>query len=102
VEIGRGSSPRTLHPGSKPERDEIVIVVPMNNLMTPTTTTTTTTTAATSTSAASPVVRDSEFFGLVADIALGVDAWNRRAVEWARFADRLRSHGAAITIGAPA
>jgi hypothetical protein len=48
-----------------------------------------------------PSIYDETFFQLVGDLDTPVDAFQRRALEWARFADRLRSLGASITIGSP-
>lgn len=48
-----------------------------------------------------PSIYDETFFQLVGDLDKPVDAFQRRALEWARFADRLRSLGASITIGSP-
>ncbi len=57
----------------------------MNNLMTTTTTST-------------------NFFDIVSDLELDPsfpDQWQRRGVEWARFADWQRSIGFRISIGSP-
>lgn len=45
--------------------------------------------------------RDAAFFESIGDLDVVIDARQRRAVEWARFADRLRSIGARVTIGSP-
>ena len=44
------------------------------------------------------------FFDIVRDVELETtapDSWQRRAIEWAAFADRQRSVGFRIAIGAP-
>lgn len=56
---------------------------------------------ATSTRSIGPSIYDETFFQLVGDLDTPVDAFQRRALEWARLADRLRSLGASITIGSP-
>jgi hypothetical protein len=48
-----------------------------------------------------PSIYDETFFQLVGDLDRPVDAFKRRALEWARLADRLRSLGASISIGSP-
>lgn len=61
----------------------------MNNTMNPTQT-------------INPSTSDAAFYELVGDINFVPDQWQRRGIEWARFADRLRASGHSITIGAPA
>lgn len=51
---------------------------------------------------ASPMsTRDAAFFESILDLNVVIDARQRRAVEWARFADRLWSLGHRITNGSP-
>lgn len=45
--------------------------------------------------------RDAAFFESILDLDVVIDARQRRAVEWERFADRLRSIGARLTNGSP-
>jgi hypothetical protein len=49
-----------------------------------------------------PTSRDAAFFQMIGDLGTEIGARQRRALEWSRFIDRLRSLGHKITIGSPA
>jgi hypothetical protein len=88
-------APRDLQTFSTTCTSPIVNVGSMHNVMT------THQTTHTAPRSIGPSIYDETFFQLVGDLDAPVDAFRRRALEWARLADRLRSLGASITIGSP-